>query len=76
MWHKNIVAFHLFYVLICEAVCFRSWGKHCLMHLPCDSHQGLKFLMGWLWFLQVITMQCQGSEAGIRHVDDTPQKGK
>lgn len=46
------------------------------MHLPCNSHQDRKFVMGWLWFLQVIATQCQGSEAEIHHVDDTLQKGK
>lgn len=33
-------------------------------------------MTGWLWFLQVITIQCEGSEAGICRADDTLQKGK
>lgn len=36
----------------------------------------MKFTMGWLQFLQVITIQCQGSEAGIHCASDTLQKGK
>lgn len=46
------------------------------MHPLCNLLQDLKFMVGWHWFLQVITIQPQGPEAGIHCANDTRQKGK